>query len=60
VQRYALTVLFGVLAVALAAVAVDAFAGGTSGRRLLVGVAAVAVATWLATLSAGALRRGRR
>jgi hypothetical protein len=59
VQPYALTALFALLASALAAVAVYAFAGGESGRRILVGVAAAAVAAWLATLSAAAFRRRR-
>jgi hypothetical protein len=57
VQPYALTALFAVLATALAAVAVYAFAGGESAARILVGVAAAAVAGWLATLSAAAFRR---
>ena len=56
-QPYALTALFAVLATALAAVAVYAFAGGESGSRILVGVAAAAIAGWLATLSAAAFRR---
>jgi hypothetical protein len=60
VQPYALTALFAVLATALAAVAVYAFAGGESGSRILVGVAAAAIAGWLATLSASAFRRRRR
>jgi hypothetical protein len=60
VQPYALTALFAVLAAALAAISVYAFEGGDSGRRLLVGVAAAAVAGWLATLSVAAFRRGRR
>jgi hypothetical protein len=51
--------LFAVLAAALAAVAVDAFAGGDDAGRLIVGVAAAAVAGWLATLSASAFRRRR-
>ncbi|HZT85708.1 MAG TPA: hypothetical protein VE984_09855 [Gaiellaceae bacterium] len=59
-QAHALGTLFAVLATALAAVAVYALAGGDSGRRLLVGVAAAAVAAWLATLSASAFRRRRR
>ena len=59
-QRYALTVLFAVLATALAAVAAYAFAGGGSAGRLIVGVAAAAVAAWLASLSASAFRHGRR
>jgi hypothetical protein len=52
--------LFAVLAAALTAVAAYAFAGGDSARRLLVGAAALAVAAWLATLSASAFRRRRR
>ena len=51
--------LFAVLAAALAAVAAYAFAGTDNGRRVVIGVAAVAVAAWLATLSASAFRRGR-
>jgi hypothetical protein len=60
VQRHALGVLFAVLAAALAAVAGYALAGGGDARRLLVGLAAAAVAVWLATLSASAFRRKRR
>jgi hypothetical protein len=60
VQAYALTALFALLAAALAAVAVYAFAGGGDARRLVVGLAAAAVATWLATLSASAFRRRGR
>jgi len=56
-QPYALTALFAALATALAAVSVYAFTGGDSGRRLVVGVAAAAVAAWLATLSVSAFRR---
>ena len=59
-QRHALGMLFAVLAAALAAVAAYALAGGDDARRLLVGLAAAAVAVWLATLSASAFRRGRR
>ena len=59
-QPYALTALFAALATALAAVSVYAFTGGDSGRRLVVGVAAAAVAAWLATLSMSAFRRRRR
>ena len=58
-QRRALSILFATLATALAAVSAYAFSGGTSGGRLVIGIAALAVAAWLATLSAGALR-GRR
>jgi hypothetical protein len=59
VQRHALGVLFAVLAAALSAVAAYAFAGGSSAGRLIVGFAALAIAAWLATLSAGALRHRR-
>ena len=58
-QRSALGILFAVLAAALAAVAGYAFSGGANAARILVGVAAVAVAAWLATLSASAFRRRR-
>lgn len=58
-QRHALSILFAALAAALAAVSAYAFAGGSSGRHLVIGVAALAVAAWLATLSAGAFRRKR-
>jgi hypothetical protein len=60
VQRHALGILFAVLAAALAAVAAYAFAGADNARRLVIGFAAVAVAGWLATLSASAFRRRRR
>ena len=59
-QRRALGLLFAGLAAALAAVAAYAFAGGDNARRLVVGAAALAVAAWLATLSASALRSRRR
>jgi hypothetical protein len=52
--------LFGCLAAALGAVAAYAFAGGDNPRRLVVGAAALAVAAWLATLSASAFRSRRR
>jgi len=60
VQPYALAVLFAILATALAAVAGYALAGGGDARRLVVGLAALAVAAWLATLSASAFRRRQR
>jgi hypothetical protein len=44
----------------LAAVAAYAFAGADDVRRLVVGLAAAAVAAWLGTLSASAFRRRRR
>ena len=59
-QRRALGMLFAVLAAALTAVAAYAFAGADDARRLVVGIAAAAVAAWLATLSAGAFRRRSR
>ena len=58
-QRHALAVLFAVLAVALAAVSAEAFAGPGSSQRLVIGAAAAAVAAWLATLSASTIRRRR-
>jgi hypothetical protein len=60
VQRHALGLLFAVLAAALAAIAAYAFAGGEDAGRLVVGAAALAVAAWLATLSASAFRRRSR
>jgi hypothetical protein len=60
VQRHALGLLFAVLAAALAAIAAYAFAGGEEAGRLVVGAAALAVAAWLATLSASAFRRRSR
>ena len=59
-QRRALGFLFAVLAAALAAVSVYAFAGASSAGRIVVGAAALAVAAWLATLSASAFRSRRR
>jgi hypothetical protein len=59
VQPYALTALFAILATALAAVALYAFVGGDTAGRLLIGVAAAAIAGWLATLSVSAFRRRR-
>ena len=58
-QRHALGILFVVLAAALTAIAAYAFAGGDSARHLIIGVAALAIAAWLATLSASAFRRKR-
>jgi hypothetical protein len=59
VQRHALTILFAMLAAALATVSAYALSGGASARRLVVGIAALAVAAWLAALSASAFRRSR-
>ncbi|HEU5405095.1 MAG TPA: hypothetical protein VFU52_03355 [Gaiellaceae bacterium] len=58
-QRHALGILFAILAAALTAIAAYALAGGDSGRQLVIGIAALAVAAWLASLSAGAFRRRR-
>jgi hypothetical protein len=60
VQRHALGFLFGGLAAALAAVAAYAFAGSDNPRRIVIGLAALAVAAWLATLSMSAFRRRKR
>ena len=59
VQRRALSILFAALAAALAAVSAYAFIGGDGGRQLVIGIAALALAAWLATLSTGAFRRRR-
>ena len=59
-QPYALTALFAILAAALAAVSVYAFAGGDTARHLVVGLAAAAVAAWFVTLAIGAFRHGKR
>jgi len=60
VQRQALGMLFALLAGALAAVSAYAFVGGGGAGRLVIGVAAAAVAAWLATLSLSAFRRRNR
>jgi hypothetical protein len=49
-----------VLAAALTYVDFYAFEGGNDAPRLLDGASALAVAAWLATLSASAFRRSRR
>jgi hypothetical protein len=56
VQRRALAVLFFVLAAALASVGIFALAGTGSAERIVVGVAALAIAVWLGSLSLSALR----
>jgi hypothetical protein len=55
----AMTVLFAVLATALAAVSAYAFISGTSAPHLLIGAAAAVVAFWLASLARAAFRRRR-
>jgi hypothetical protein len=59
-QRRAMGALFALLAAALTAVAIYAFSGGDTARHLVVGVAAAAVAGWLATVSASAFRGRKR
>jgi hypothetical protein len=55
----AMPALFAALAAALAATAAYALSGGTGARHLIVGLAAAAVAAWLATLARAAFRRRR-
>ena len=59
-QRHALGILFAVLAAALAAIAAYALAGGDNPRRIVIGLAALAVAAWLVTVSLSAFRRRKR
>jgi hypothetical protein len=57
VQRRALGVLFGGLAVVLVATAAAALVGaGASGRGWIVAAAALAIAGWLASLALSAFR----
>jgi hypothetical protein len=57
VQRRALGVLFSVLTLALAATAVAALVGAHGAARWVIAAAALALAGWLATIAASALRR---
>ncbi len=57
VQQRALGLLFAILATVLAAVGAAALVGGGGAARWVVGVAALAIAAWLASLAVGALRR---
>jgi hypothetical protein len=57
VARMAMSALFATLTAALAAVSVYAFASGTGAPHLLIGVAAGAVALWLASVARAAFRR---
>ena len=52
--------LFAGLAAALAAIAAYALAGADNPRRVVIGIAAAAVAAWLGTLSLSAFRRRKR
>ena len=57
-QRPALAVLFTVLALGLGAVAVASFAAGDGGAApWIVGLAAAALALWLASLALSLIRR---
>jgi hypothetical protein len=57
VQRRALGVLFAVIAAALLALSLSALVGsGGSAGRLIVGVAALALALWLGSVALSALR----
>jgi hypothetical protein len=57
-QRRALGVLFAALAALLLAAAAAALIGaGHDARRWIVGLAALAVASWLGTMALSALRR---
>ena len=58
-QRHALAILFTGLTAALAGVAAFSLVGAHSAARWLIGVAALALAAWLATLAFAAVR-GRR
>ena len=55
-QRRALGVLFSVLAAAFAAIAIASAWGSTEPRRLVVALAAAAIALWLGSLALSALR----
>jgi len=58
VQRHGLGLLFTALATALGAVGVVALLGaGGDARRFVVALAALAVASWLASLALSAFRR---
>jgi hypothetical protein len=58
VQRHALGLLFAALAAVLLAVAAAALIGAGSGvRRWIVGLAALAIAGWLASLALSVLRK---
>lgn len=55
-QRRALGLLFSVLATAFAALAIGSVWGSTEPRRLVVALAAAAIALWLGSLALSALR----
>jgi hypothetical protein len=58
VQRRALGVLFVGIAAALVFVAIAAFTGSGGGiGRVIVGIASLALAAWMASLAASAFRR---
>ena len=57
-QRRALAILFGVIAMALLAIAVSAIAGaGGSAGGWIVAVSALAIAGWLGSIAVSGLKR---
>jgi hypothetical protein len=60
VQRHALALLFSLLTIAVAAVAAAALVGAHSATRVVVGLAALAVAGWFASLAFSLIRVRRR
>ncbi len=59
-QRRALGILFSVLTTAFAAIAVASVWGSTAPRRIVVALAAGAIALWFASLALSALRNPPR
>jgi hypothetical protein len=57
VQRRALGLLFSILTLALVATAVAALVGAHGAARWVIAAAALALAGWLGTVAASALRR---
>ena len=56
-QRRALGLLFAVISLALLAVAVAALLGAHGGARWVIALAALALAAWMGSTAASALRR---
>jgi len=57
VQRRALGLLFAVISLALVAIAVAALLGAHGGARWVIALAALALAAWMGSTAAAALRR---
>jgi hypothetical protein len=57
VQRRALGVLFSLLSLALIVIAVAALVGAHGAARWVIALAALALAAWLGSIAASALRR---